>query len=480
MMERQILVATTGGSEGVAMLKGIRGAGVFCVMTDARQPVIPPEARGIVLIGSADVDIAQGLRALLDTGLPLLAFGAPAAQLCAALGGSVTGHAFDSQLKDVRFANLGVCAGVEGGMRMLGGAEYLSLPQGFRTLSVAEGAILGFDDGQGLRMGFQFVPEAHDVEASQIIGNFLWQVAGAQPAYSCESYAAQAVASIRARVGDGQAVCVLSGGVDSATAACLARRAVGDRLHCLVIDTGLNRSGEIERIQEAAGQMGLSIRRINAQGRVMEQLRGCVTPQQKRRAVADFLGSRIADEVARLGGHVVVVQGTNYAEILQNDRADSLPGDIPTERPLELLFKDEVRALAQLLGVPEQIAQRQHYPSAGIALRCVGPVDADKLNALRIADALLRQTLEEAGQRRQNVMAFAVLTDLTDAFRSGEKCYVVVLRAVHAASSDRASVQRLPQDVLERAAERIMAEAPGVYRVVFDVTPVPPAAIEWE
>ena len=185
MMERQILVATTGGSEGVAMLKGIRGAGVFCVMTDARQPVIPPEARGIVLIGSADVDIAQGLRALLDTGLPLLAFGAPAAQLCAALGGSVTGHAFDSQLKDVRFANLGVCAGVEGGMRMLGGAEYLSLPQGFRTLSVAEGAILGFDDGQGLRMGFQFVPEAHDVEASQIIGNFLWQVAGLQPTYSC-------------------------------------------------------------------------------------------------------------------------------------------------------------------------------------------------------------------------------------------------------------------------------------------------------
>ncbi|MGN1249372.1 MAG: asparagine synthase-related protein [Candidatus Spyradocola sp.] len=479
MMERQILVATTGGSEGVAMLKGIRSAGVFCVMTDARQPVIPPEARGIVLIGAARSDIAQGLRAMLDTGLPMLAFGAPAAQLCEALGGSVTGHAFDSQLKDVRFANLGVCAGVEGGMRMLCGAEYLSLPQGFRTLSVSEGAILGFDDGQGLRMGFQFVPETHDLESSEIIGNFLWQVAGLQPNYSCESYAEQAVASIRARVGDGQAVCVLSGGVDSATAACLARRAVGDRLHCLVIDTSLNRAGEVERIQEAAGRMGLSIRLINAQGRVMEQLRGCVTPQQKREAVAGFLNRRIADEVERLGGRVVVVQGTNYAEILQNEQAGSLPGDIPVERPLELLFKDEVRELAQLMGVPEQIAQRQHYPIAGIALRCVGPVDADKLSALRTADALLRQTLEEAGQRRQNAMAFAVLTDLTDAFADDQTRYVVVLRAVQTAS-DRASVQRLPQDVLERAAERIMAEAPGVYRVVFDVTPVPPATIEWE
>ena len=479
MMERQILVATTGGSEGVAMLKGIRSAGVFCVMTDARQPVIPPETRGIVLIGAARCDIAQGLRVMLDTGLPMLAFGAPAAQLCEALGGSVTGHAFDSQLKDVRFANLGVCAGVEGGMRMLCGAEYLSLPQGFRTLSVSEGAILGFDDGQGLRMGFQFVPETHDLESSEIIGNFLWQVAGLQPNYSSESYAEQAVESIRARVGDGQAVCVLSGGVDSATAACLARRAVGDRLHCLVIDTGLNRAGEVERIQEAAGRMGLSIRLINAQGRVMEQLRGCVTPQQKRQAVAGFLNNRIADEVERLGGRVVVVQGTNYAEILQNEQAGSLPGDIPVERPLELLFKDEVRELAQLMGVPEQIAQRQHYPIAGIALRCVGPVDAEKLGALRTADALLRQTLEEAGQRRQNVMAFAVLTDLTDAFADGKTRYVVVLRAVQTAS-DRASVQRLPQDVLERAAERIMAEAPGVYRVVFDVTPVPPATIEWE
>ena len=479
MMERQILVATTGGSEGVAMLKGIRSAGVFCVMTDARQPVIPPETRGIVLIGAARCDIAQGLRVMLDTGLPMLAFGAPAAQLCEALGGSVTGHAFDSQLKDVRFANLGVCAGVEGGMRMLCGAEYLSLPQGFRTLSVSEGAILGFDDGQGLRMGFQFVPETHDLESSEIIGNFLWQVAGLQPNYSSESYAEQAVESIRARVGDGQAVCVLSGGVDSATAACLARRAVGDRLHCLVIDTGLNRAGEVERIQEAAGRMGLSIRLINAQGRVMEQLRGCVTPQQKRQAVAGFLNNRIADEVERLGGRVVVVQGTNYAEILQNEQAGSLPGDIPVERPLELLFKAEVRELAQLMGVPEQIAQRQHYPIAGIALRCVGPVDAEKLGALRTADALLRQTLEEAGQRRQNVMAFAVLTDLTDAFADGKTRYVVVLRAVQTAS-DRASVQRLPQDVLERAAERIMADAPGVYRVVFDVTPVPPATIEWE
>lgn len=480
MMERQILVVNTGGGEGIAMLKGIRGAGVFCTMTDARSPVIPQEARGIVLIGEPCGDMADCLASLLESGLPLLAFGASAAQLCTALGGSVIGHAFDKQLKDVRFANLGVCAGVEGGVRMLDSAEYLSMPQGFRTLSMTEGVILGFDDGKGKRMGFQFIPEMHDVEASEIIGNFLWQVAGLQPALNCDTYAEHAVAAIREKVGDGQAVCVLSGGVDSATAASLAKRAVGDRLHCLVIDTGLAREGEIDHMQQILSeQMGLSIRRINAQGRVMEQLRGCITPQQKRRAVASFINSRIADEVTRLGGHVVVVLGTNYAEILQQEQADGLPGDIPAVAPLEMLFKDEVRAIAQRIGVPEEIVQRQHYPGAGIALRCMGSVDAEKLSALRAADALLRETLEESGQRSPNMQAFAVLSDLTDAFLSEEKRYIIVLRVVYVAS-DRASVQRLPQDVLERAADRIIREVPNIYRVVFDVSPVPPAKIEWE
>lgn len=481
MMERQVLVVNTGGSEGFSMVKGIRGAGVFCTMTGVEALSLPEEIKGVVVIGAPNEHTLPCLRLLLEKGLPILAFGAPAAQLCIALGGEVTGHAITGQLKEVHFANLGICAGVEGGMRLLESADYLSLAQGCRTLSVAEGVTLGFDDGQGASTGFQFMPEAHDVEASEIIGNFLWSVLHLQPNYSYEAYIDQAVQRIRQVVGEGQAVCVLSGGVDSTVAACLAKRAVGDRLHCLVINKGLARDGDIEYIHQAlGGQLGLEIRQINAQGRMMEQLSGCITPQSKRQAVAQFIGDRISDEVARLGGHVVVVRATNYPDVLQGHFQSELAGDIPVVEPLRPLFKDEVRAIATMLGVPDAVVSRQHYPSAGIALRCMGPVDADKLETLRHADEVLRRTLEEAGQIKPITQVFAVMADFSSAFMDGRPRYVVILRAVNGTAADPIHVLRLPQDVLERAAERILAEVENVYRVVYDLTPVPPGQVEWE
>ena len=216
MMERQVLVVSTGGREGFAMVRGIRSAGVFCVPTQAGAKLeIPEETRGAVVIGAADDAVRSSIDALRAKGLPVLAFGGACASLCEALGGEITGHAVTSQLKDVHFANIGVCSGVDGGMRMIDSAEYLSLPQGCRTLSVCEGATIAFDDGKGVSAGFQFIPEAHDVEASEIIGNFLWNVLHLEPNYNCESFIEQTVREIRAAVGDGQAVCVLSGGVDS-------------------------------------------------------------------------------------------------------------------------------------------------------------------------------------------------------------------------------------------------------------------------
>ncbi len=481
MMQRLVLVVNTGGSEGLSMVKGIRSAGVFCTMTDAARLDVPEEAKGVVVIGGPSEYARPCLRKLLDRQLPILAFGDPAARLCEELGGQVTGHAVTNQLRDVHFANLGVCRDVEGGMRMLQSAEYLSLPQGCRTLSVAEGVTLGFDDAQGRCTGFQFMPEAHDVEASEIIGNFLWNVLGLQPNYTFEGYIDQAVTRIRDAMGDGQAVCVLSGGVDSTAAACLAKRAVGDRLHCLVIEKGLGRKGELECIQQVlGGELGLDYRLIQAQGRVMEQLRNCVTPSQKRQAVEQFIADRISDEVARLGGHVVVVKGTNYTELLGGEDHGRLAGDIPVIEPLRLLFKDEVRQIAEILGVPETVVKRQHYPSAGIALRCMGAVDGEKLAALRQADEILRETLEESGQNKPSTQAFAVLADFSSAFLDGVPRYVVILRAVNASGEGTIHVRRLPQDVLERAAERIMKETPRVYRVVYDLSAVPPAHVEWE
>ncbi len=479
-MQRLVLVVNTGGSEGLSMVKGIRSAGVFCTMTEPARLEIPEEALGAVVIGGENPDTRAALRTLRERSLAILAFGDPAARLCEEMGGEVTGHALTNQLREVHFANLGVCRSVEGGMRMLQSAEYLSLPQGCRTLSVAEGVTLGFDDEAGRCTGFQFTPEAHDVEASEIIGNFLWNVLGLKPNYTVEGYAEQAVADLRAAVGEGKAVCVLTGGVDSTVAACLARRAVGDRLHCLVIEKGLGREGEMDSIRNLSEALHLPFRLIQAQGRVMERLRNCVTPAQKRQAVEQFLADRISDEAARLGGHVVVVRGTNYTEVLDGEAAGQLAGEIPMAEPLRPLFKDEVRRLAEVFGVPEDVARRQHYPNAGIALRCMGAVDDDKLAALRRADEILRATLEEAGQNKPNTQAFAVLADFSSAFMDGTPRYVVILRAVNASGEGHIQVRRLPQDVLERAAERIVAQTPRVYRVVYDLTSVPPAHVEWE
>ena len=212
----------------------------------------------------------------------------------------------------------------------------------------------------------------------------------------------------------------------------------------------------------------------------MEQLRNCVTPSQKRQAVEQFIADRISDEVARLGGHVVVVKGTNYTELLGGEDHGRLAGDIPVIEPLRLLFKDEVRQIAEILGVPETVVKRQHYPSAGIALRCMGAVDGEKLAALRQAEEILRETLEESGQNKPSTQAFAVLADFSSAFLDGVPRYVVILRAVNASGEGTIHVRRLPQDVLERAAERIMKETPRVYRVVYDLSAVPPAHVEWE
>lgn len=482
MMERQVLVVSTGGREGFAMVRGIRSAGVFCVPTQAGAKLeIPEETRGAVVIGAADGAVRSSIDALRAKGLPVLAFGGACASLCEALGGEITGHAVTSQLKDVHFANIGVCSGVDGGMRMIDSAEYLSLPQGCRTLSVCEGATIAFDDGKGVSAGFQFIPEAHDVEASEIIGNFLWNVLHLEPNYNCETFIEQTVRDLRAAVGDGQAVCVLSGGVDSTTAACLARRAVGDRLHCLVIDKGLEPDGEVERIRSLIGEgLGLEIRQINAAGRMMDQLQGCVTPESKRKAVAQFISDRIADEAARLGGRVTVIRATNYPDVLEGHASSALPGDIPFAEPLRELFKDEVRAVAAALSVPEEICQRQHYPSAGIALRCMGAVNAQKLSILRAADAILQETVAESGLKKPNMRAFVVLTDFAEAFQSDAPRYVLALRVVTGTSEERPHVLRLPQDAAERAAARMLSEVPNVYRVLYDLSPIPPARVEWE
>lgn len=473
-MERTILVVSTGGDEGYAMLKGIRGSGVFAVSTRVEEPEIPEEVRGAVIIGGENPYTASFLKKWLKEGLPLLSFGAPTLELCRILGGTVGETLVRDSVKEVEYAPLGVCAGVEGGMRMLRLAKELVLPEGIRTLAVTDGILLGFDNGSDIS-GFQFLPDNNDVEASEIIGNFLWKTCGLTPKFTIQSYMEEAIASIKEKVGEGQALCLLSGGVDTATAACLAKEAVGERLHCIVIDKGLERSGEVDAIEQDLSLLGLTIRRIDAREKMMEKMAACTTTKEKKQAVHDLIQDILSAESDVLGENVTVILGTNYMDVREGVKYGENM-DRPIAEPLRPLLKREVRAIAGEMGVPEKVVTRQHYPAAGIALRCLGAVDADKLDALKRADRIWRETLKAENQLQPGSRVFAVLADLTSLFGGKDKAYAIVLRAV----TERGYNQRLPQDLIARAAENITANDGRICRVTFDVTPTPPFSVEWE
>ena len=280
------------------------------------------------------------------------------------------------------------------------------------------------------------------------------------------------------------ALVALSGGVDSTAAACLAKRAVGDRLHCLVIEKGLGRKGELECIQQVlGGELGLDYRLIQAQGRVMEQLRNCVTPSQKRQAVEQFIADRISDEVARLGGHVVVVKGTNYTELLGGEDHGRLAGDIPVIEPLRLLFKDEVRRVGRSMGISEQLIGRHPFPGPGLAIRILGDITPEKVEILQNVDKIYIDSLRAAGLYDQVWQAGAVLLPVKSVGVMGdERTYesCVALRAVTSTDGMTADWVHLPYEFLANVSNDIINKVKGVNRVVYDISSKPPATIEWE
>ena len=277
------------------------------------------------------------------------------------------------------------------------------------------------------------------------------------------------------KVGDGHALCLRSGGVDTAAAACLAKAAVGDRLHCIVIDKGLERAGEVDTVEEDFTALGLSIKRIDAREKMMRQMATCRTTREKKQAVRDLIRETLENEAELLGDNVTLIFGTNYMDVREGVQY-SENTTRPFAEPLRPLLKREVRQIAGEMGVPEKVITRQHDPAAGIALRCLGTVDADKLDALKRADRIWRETLKSENQLQPGSRVFAILADLSALLSEREQAYAIVLRAV----TERGYNQRLPQDLITRAAEAITANDGRICRVTFDVTPTPPFSVEWE
>jgi GMP synthase (glutamine-hydrolysing) len=372
-------------------------------------------------------------------------------------------------------------------------------PPGFRpTARTADSPVAALEDPERRIYGVQFHPEVvHTYGGQALLKAFLYDVCGCRPAWTMTSIIEASVAAVQAKVGSERVICGLSGGVDSAVAAALVHKAVGDQLTCVFVDTGLLRAGEAEQVESTfREQFNVDLVHVKAADRFLAALDDVIDPERKRKIIGETF-IRVFEEAAiDLGEARFLVQGTLYPDIIESGTKDAarikshhnvggLPDDMQFElvEPLRNLFKDEVRAVGEELGLPEEIVWRQPFPGPGLAVRIVGTVTAERVAILQAADAIVTEEIRRAGLYRELWQSFAVLPVVRTVGVMGDErtyAYPIVIRAVTSDDAMTADWARLPADVLERLSTRIINEVPGVNRVAYDITSKPPGTIEWE
>jgi GMP synthase (glutamine-hydrolysing) len=511
-----VVVVNYGAQYAQLIARRVREARVFSEIVPHSTPteeILARRPAAIILSGGPSSIYEPGAPSvdpgLLTSGVPVLGICYGFHAMAAALGGEVA----RSDRREYGRTRVSVDTGAALFVGQPASQEVwmshcdavLQVPHGFRaTASTDETPIAAFEEAGGAICGVQWHPEVvHTAHGQEVLERFLYRAAGIAPTWTTANVLEATVDAVRRDIGDGRAICGLSGGVDSAVAAALVQRAIGDRLTCVFVDHGLLRQGEREQVaRDFVAATGIRLKTVDAKHQFLGALAGIVDPEEKRKVIGrEFIRAfeGAAREVAAEGGGPEhLVQGTLYPDVVESGdgaggstikshhNVGGLPEDLGFSlvEPLRSLFKDEVRSLGLELGLPETIVWRHPFPGPGLAIRIVGEVTEDRLEVLRRADAIARDELTASGLDRA-VWQFPVvlLADVRSVGVQGDgRTYghPVVLRPVTSEDAMTADWARLPYEVLERVSTRITNEVPEVNRVVLDVTSKPPGTIEWE
>ena len=510
----EVLVLDFGGQYSQLIARRIRECGVFSELLPHDTPIEAIRERqpkALVLSGgpaSVYAENAPALRMeLLELGIPVLGICYGMQLMARELGGKV------EQAPAGEFGRTELTLRDSGG-RLLEGlpAEQqcwmshrdtvFEPPPSFDALaSSPESPVAAFEhSGKGL-YGIQFHPEVvHTPHGTEVLTRFLRDIAGCAERWSPASVIDEQVEAIRAQVGEARAICGLSGGVDSATAALLVHRAIGDRLTCVFVDHGMMRKDEASQVVEAfRDRLGVPLIHVDAADRFLDRLAGVDDPETKRKIIGEEFIRVFEQEASRIEDARFLVQGTLYSDVIESGgdgreaatikshhNVGGLPEEMEMElvEPLRTLFKDEVRVVAAELGLPDRFVWRQPFPGPGLAIRVVGgEVTRERLDILRDADAILQEEIRAADLYRELWQSFCVLPVVRSVGVQGDErsyAYPIVIRAVTSDDAMTADWARLPYDLLERASNRIINEVRGVNRVTLDITSKPPGTIEWE